>query len=135
MEGVIRWKLWCVQSKAPPSPLVNTKQPSDLPVSYAICFTDCPPPPLPTPTSPWERQVIIAFEQAKYMRKPYALVSGITKKCLQLSDGVKICIFVPVCYHSFNASHIHELKTIKCNIQCCFLIVNHYCTLPAESAI
>ena len=49
------------------------------------------------------------------MHKPYALVSGITKKSLQTIDGrrregVKICIFVPVCYNSLNASHIHELK-------------------------
>ena len=79
--------------------LVNTKQPSDPPLFHV----------------PWVRQVrIIAFEQAKYMRKSYSLVSGITKKRFQLSDRVNICIFVPVCYNSFNVSRIHELRADPC---------------------
>ena len=32
-------------------------------------------------------------------------------------EGVKICIFVPVCYNSLNASFFHELKTEKEQIE------------------
>ena len=49
------------------------------------------------------------LEQAKYMRKPYVLVSAIAKKTLRLQEGVKICIFVPVYYFSFNASRIPDI--------------------------
>ena len=55
------------------------------------------------------------------MRKPYVLVSGIIKKSLQPIDerkegrkeGVKIYIFVTVCYNSFDASRIHEVSYIN----------------------
>ena len=53
------------------------------------------------------------MEQAKYMRKPFVLVSEITKKvCSRWMEGVKICIFVSVCYNSFSASRLHDLKTL-----------------------
>ena len=41
------------------------------------------------------------------MHKPYELV---TKKSLQLEEGVKICVFVPIFYNLFNALQIHKLK-------------------------
>ena len=44
------------------------------------------------------------------MRKPYILVSGITKKSLQLREGVNIYIIVPVYYISVNALRIHGIK-------------------------
>ena len=50
-------------------------------------------------------------------RKPYDLVSGITKKSLQPRDGgtgrVKVSIFLSVSGSSFNASCIHELKRAR----------------------
>ena len=55
------------------------------------------------------------FQRAKYTRKPYVLVSTITKKSLQLWDGVKIkhlhihhCLQEPIHY----ASAVHELKKV-----------------------
>ena len=51
--------------------------------------------------------IFLHLKRAKY-------VSEITKKSLQpmgqRKERVKICIFVPVCNNSFNASRIHELK-------------------------
>ena len=48
------------------------------------------------------------------MNKLYALVSRITKITFQMMDrrkkGVKICVFVLICYNSLNTLHIHEFK-------------------------
>ena len=50
-------------------------------------------------------------------QQPYELVSSITKKHLQLSDGgskgLKICISVPISDKLFNTLHIHKLKHNK----------------------
>ena len=67
------------------------------------------------------------------MRKPYTQVSGITKKIYwQLIEGVKSNIFVPVCYNSFNASRIYELKrlytTILCNVSLKYNLIRHKIT-------
>ena len=73
------------------------------------------------------------------MRKPYALVSGITKKSLQPID------FVPVSYNSFNASRNHELKRAiedccnnrnQCNsIRCSHQIVIISVVLPPSAKL
>ena len=81
-----------------------------------------PPPthPLCPPTTYTGHHYLSHLKRAKYMYKPYALVRGSTQKCLQLihldeqkegrKKGVKMYIFVPVCYKSFNASCILKLK-------------------------
>ena len=52
-----------------------------------------PPPSLPPMLSLWVGDHYLSHLQwAKYIRKPYVLVSRITKISLQLMDGVKTCI-------------------------------------------
>ena len=54
---------------------------------------------------------------AKYMHKPHALGSEITKKSLQPIDGrkegVKICIFVPFFFIIFNGPESEEDQGLK----------------------
>ena len=92
------------------------------------CFAPptSPPPthPLCPPTTYAGHHYLSHLKRAKYMYKPYALVRGSTQKCLQLihvdeqkegrKKGVKMYIFVPVCYKSFNASCILKLKICTC---------------------
>ena len=52
------------------------------------------------------------LQRAKYMRKPYVLVNGATKKCLQLKEGVKICVIVSIVHYiAFYASRIYKIKS------------------------
>ena len=87
-------------NQTPTSQLVNTKQLLNPILLYAFCSTYphphphsplCPTlhPPLPQTPSPRVKQVTITLsqlERAKCMRNPYAPVSGITKRRLQLMD-------------------------------------------------
>ena len=94
------------KSKAPTSQLVKTKPTYGLihyrfsPLHPLAFFSTTPPsashsPPFP-PSNANPRgkagdplDYLSHLEQAKYMHKPYALVSGITKKRLQTIDGSK----------------------------------------------
>ena len=108
--------------KAPMSQLMNTKifrlSPLNVFAKLTHPFSVCnwlPSPPSNTvPMGEAGDQYLSHLEKAKYMCKLYALISRITKKSLQPmgggKEGVKICIFVPVCYNLFNAQHIHRLK-------------------------
>ena len=77
------------QSVNPMSQLVNMKPVQTLP----FCSTDPPPPdPLcvqPLPPMPFPMCKAVDHYLIGKIYKPYALVSGITKKSLQLMDGRK----------------------------------------------
>ena len=97
-----------------------TKPLFDPPLSYAFCSTSPPPPPPLPPSASNSPPVLMGkahdpylshLEQAKYMRKPYVLVSGITKNSLQLIDRRKkgtiknlhICPLTPLTLRVFTS--------------------------------
>ena len=83
-----------------------------------------PPPPsafksspsLPLTPSPWVRQVTVTY---RIWNGHFSFCAGLTYWSAELSrkdysryKGVKVCIFVPVCYNSFNASFTHKYVII-----------------------
>lgn len=91
------------ESRAPMNQLVNTEQPSHPPESWAFLLhrpprlRPTPHPHLPPRPSPWVRQITIIYRGLN-VHSP--------TKC-------KFAYF-PVCYNSFNAPRIHELKMYEC---------------------
>ena len=78
-----------------------------LPSRHLLRPIPHPPPPNAGPVGMAGDHFLSHLERVKYMHWSAELPRKVY--CWWI-EGVKICIFVPVCYNSFNASQVHEFK-------------------------